>query len=681
MRLRTPGLWLGIASALLVAVLVWSDRGRASPGPVSPTHAQETKLAQNGCDACHGTGSGGMAGACSACHADVRAEIESTRGLHGTLAAGAERCGACHVEHHGSEIALVAERSFALAGYEKRSDYDHRGLDYRLAGRHAALACAECHPNADVPLLRAGTKRFLGLDASCTRCHEDVHGGKLPDCAACHGEEHPFARVANFVHTDGFPLTGAHAKPACKDCHPKEGPRSIENDGKAGATSVRACERCHASPHAAGFVAAIAAELGRRPEASCVACHPPTQASFIGQDALLTKAQHAASGFALAAPHDRVSCEACHPPASKSFRDAHPGRAIEACEACHEDPHAGQFRSGLFAGKGCLACHERSRFAPPAFDIAAHANTSFPLEGSHAAVPCAACHAGSTPLPEKPGRVARLFHGTSAACSSCHVNAHGAAFDRASDDRPTSCAACHGTGSFSELAVEFDHAPWTGFELEGAHATVACEACHPRAAQADTAGRRFGRAVAGATPERCSLCHADPHAGAFDRPVAPKRVDGRVECARCHTTETFGGAETGFDHARWTGYALEGAHAALACARCHATTGAPDAGPARLAPARGTDCAACHEDVHVGQFAVEGRTDCGRCHASQSSFKDVRFDHDRDSRFRLDEGHRRLACSACHLRMALEGGGAAVRYKPLGTACADCHDARRERPR
>jgi hypothetical protein len=154
----------------------------------------------------------------------------------------------------------------------------------------------------------------------------------------------------------------------------------------------------------------------------------------------------------------------------------------------------------------------------------------------------------------------------------------------------------------------------------------------------------------------------------------PAEVDGNRGCLRCHTTESFDAASTSFDHMRWTGFALEGAHARATCASCHA----PAAGADRnaFAPARGTTCQACHEDPHVGQFARNGATDCSRCHADLSTFGSTRFDHQRDSRFALDATHAKLACSSCHLEMPVDAGHKAVRYKPLGTVCGDCHDPR-----
>jgi len=53
----------------------------------------------------------------------------------------------------------------------------------------------------------------------------------------------------------------------------------------------------------------------------------------------------------------------------------------------------------------------------------------------------------------------------------------------------------------------------------------------------------------------------------------------------------------------------------------------------------------------------------------------MRFDHG-DSRFPLDDRHAALDCAACHKPWPLPdslGGGTAVRYRPLGLTCKDCH--------
>jgi hypothetical protein len=685
-RIGKPAIWLGVVSAILVVAFVWTDRDRITPGPISSAHGTVASLARSGCESCHGERGDTMAQACASCHREVVDQLAAGKGFHGTLDVDASACGTCHVEHHGDEIPLVGTRAFALAGVPERNAYDHHGLAFGLTGRHASLACRDCHPNADAEVLPEGERRFLGLTQTCAGCHEDVHGGKLQDCASCHGQEHPFERAADFVHTAEFRLEAAHAGLACATCHEKGGPHAIEEKPSV----HRACIDCHASPHGDQFLTQVAVSLEKAAGAACESCHATAHGGFGGSASKLTAAQHAATGFPLAPPHDRARCEACHANDAPDFAAAHPGRDLEDCRACHADPHAGEFDRGPFAGTGCLECHERHEFRPPTFDLSRHARTGFALTGSHAAVPCASCHAGSVSLPPAastaPARSVRSFTGASTECASCHADAHEGFFARAGrvDDaaRRAGCAACHDTSTFSTTTVEFAHGRATGFELEGAHATAECASCHEPAEHPDARGRTFGRATSPTDGESCRTCHADPHGGVFDGDGKPREIGGRDDCGRCHTVDAFHPTRAPFDHALWTGFRLVGSHETLSCEQCHAPT--TSAAKGRFSPVRGTECAACHADPHVGQFADAeraGATDCGRCHATSGSFRRVAFDHQRDSRFHPDEAHRNLACSACHQPFPVADGVTAIRYKPLGTACGDCHDPRGGRSR
>jgi hypothetical protein len=673
---------LAASVVLLLVGLVWSDRGRLSPGPLNSAHARLPALDRGkNCEHCHGGPTEGMTEACVSCHEAIGLQLAQGTGFHGTLASEAANCRPCHVEHAGAEFPLVGSESFALAGFPHRDAYGHEGLPFVLSGRHDSLACRDCHREADFPVLPEGKKRFLGLEQVCASCHEDVHEGAAPDCADCHGEERSFDVVANFDHAASFPLDGSHAGIRCLDCHAEGGPDAFEvlAPGRVASRSerIRACADCHESPHSTSFLVAVAASGSGRSVSSCEPCHAAAHATFTDPAIAMSREEHSASGFALEPPHADVPCEECHPEEA-SFAQAYPGRGEGQCGSCHLDPHGDQFARGRFAGAECLACHEKHAFDPPTFDVALHAQTAFPLTGAHAAVPCAGCHTESISLPAgHPKEFGRLFAGTKGDCVSCHEDAHEGFFDRsgllADVERARGCALCHTPDSFSEVAPDFDHGRRTGFPLDGAHAQAPCASCHPPSAASDARGRTFGRATPAGGADRCADCHPDPHGGAFDRPDQPLEIDGEAGCARCHTTESFSRIRIPFDHGRWTGWALTGSHAKLDCSECHPRS--PESEGNAFGKARGTDCASCHLDVHVGQFARRGRTDCAKCHGTTTPFDQVRFDHDKKSRFPLDEGHRKLPCSACHLPFPVAGGGNAIRYKPLGTECADCHDS------
>src|SRR5581483_3951838 len=107
-------------------------------------------------------------------------------------------------------------------------------------------------------------------------------------------------------------------------------------------------------------------------------------------------------------------------------------------------------------------------------------------------------------------------------------------------------------------------------------------------------------------------------------------------------------------------------------------------------------CNGCHEDVHRGQFTeatlghkngeslrivenaggrAEGareRDVCASCHQT-TSFADLTFNHDKDSRFPLTGKHATTVCGGCHRPQRVGNGPLFVRYKPLEIACGSCH--------
>ena len=117
---------------------------------------------------------------------------------------------------------------------------------------------------------------------------------------------------------------------------------------------------------------------------------------------------------------------------------------------------------------------------------------------------------------------------------------------------------------------------------------------------------------------------------------------GVGECQACHTEHRGRKADivqlsrAQFDH-HFTEFALDGAHAALACESCHKKAEAW-----RKAP---PGCVGCHknDDVHKGQFTQS----CGECH-STLTWTGGKFDHDKTD-FRLTGTHASVTCDACHI--------------------------------
>jgi len=198
------------------------------------------------------------------------------------------------------------------------------------------------------------------------------------------------------------------------------------------------------------------------------------------------------------------------------------------------------------------------------------------------------------------------------------------------------CAGCHGEhkGRAADIVGlepnAFRHQQ-TDYQLEHAHASVACGSCHK-------VGKRYRDA-----PHACVDCHKtdDIHLGKLG-----------TDCAKCHDVKGF--KPVHFDHSK-TKFALLGAHDKAACVACHRDStfkGAP------------TACNACHapDDVHRGSRGPA----CQDCH-STVSWKHTRFDHLKETGFGLDGKHGKISCNACHKDADLKA--------KLPKTCHGCHAA------
>ncbi|MDX1385619.1 MAG: cytochrome c3 family protein, partial [Thermoanaerobaculia bacterium] len=274
---------------------------------------------------------------------------------------------------------------------------------------------------------------------------------------------------------------------------------------------------------------------------------------------------------------------------------------------------------------------------------------------------CLACH---QPLADRIERGSGLHARPGyERCERCHVDHHGREFELVwwGDD---------GRDAFRHADV--------GYELAGAHATLDCRGCHTSAHVADrealvAAGKDLDRTYLG-LDTACASCHEDRHGGALG-----------TSCTDCHTQVAWSPAD-GFRHAD-TAFPLRGAHATADCAGCHA--GGGETGLDLGFAARGTTCAACHDDPHRGRLGVG----CAGCHGetSWSSVEPSGFDHSR-TRFPLRASHATTACDACHIdgrALAIAGFDRCTtchqdphlgQLSADGRRCTACHDEESFRP-
>ncbi|HBY99940.1 MAG TPA: cytochrome C, partial [candidate division Zixibacteria bacterium] len=122
-----------------------------------------------------------------------------------------------------------------------------------------------------------------------------------------------------------------------------------------------------------------------------------------------------------------------------------------------------------------------------------------------------------------------------------------------------------------------------------------------------------------------------------------------------------------YDHSQ-TKFPLEGKHKTIACRACHGK----DEKEMKFVSLP-LNCSECHEDIHRGQFVLEShpKTECSRCHTS-ADWKPEKFAHNRDTAFKLDGAHLKVACTGCH-KQTVDSGKPYIKFKPLDTACNSCH--------
>lgn len=574
-------------SALFFCLLPWWVAAQLSPGDLAKAHAHLEGMSN--CTQCHVLGEKVSNEKCLDCHQEIKSLINAKQGYHYSREVRGKECADCHSDHHG--------RNFDMVRFDEKN-FNHTLTGYELTGAHKKTDCRDCHKpdNIDDPDLRKRSGTFLGLGQQCLDCHEDFHQKTLPnDCAKCHTTE-AFRPAAKFDHdkTD-FALAGKHKTLDCKECHQTETRNGKEFQRFAGVPFGN-CNACHDDAHnnnlgtnckechnEQSFTSTSSLSRfnhgkthfplkGKHQRVDCKACHQMQATPLtVFQDRLGVKTQdcatchqdvhegkfgadcaschdetsfrkvgsmegfnHDLTGFALEGKHEAVDCRKCHLSESLTEPLAH-----NACAACHEDYHEGQFATAART-PDCAECHTVDGFEGSTFSIAQHAETKFPLVGGHVATPCFACH-----LQEEKWS----FRNIGERCVDCHDDIHqGEIASKWYPDQ--ACEKCHLTESWT-AANRFDH-DQTPFKLTGKHAGQDCRACHVPDEE-HPQGRFAGIASA------CAACHDNVHGSQFEK-------DGVTDCARCHSFD--GWAMADFDHDK-TRFPLEGKHAEVACERCH----------------------------------------------------------------------------------------------------------------
>lgn len=608
--------------------------------------------------------------------------------------------GAARVAH-----AAMAEKLTAISNGSRLATYFHSSETTICAGCHhkgpagtngKVPPCATCHsahaqPSGKVPtLLGAYHQACLGCHRdmarpekktprSCTGCHKQA--GTMTGTAAPEGEdqddqEAPYQPVVVASNTN--PPSRAIFLTIPDALEPlKRAPVRFNHDRHTAALKDRDCSACHPKedgqfeftfPKAPGGRSATA--LMDAYHSACIECHK--------QRAVERR------------PGGPVTCGECHD-AKKAFQPAEYRPALpdtdaafkeirhKDCATCHRSgvapPHAApalnlkQFRAlekrrvevawppvtfdyvthnkhVNALDKKCDLCHRpelKPKFAPKVKDLFIKHRVG------DASQSCAKCHSYNGEIPD-------------AKCESCHLivrNRRVAATGYHGTFREN-CVHCHKEHlAPSQPIVPFDAKKFdhnlAAYKCEGKHARLECDECHRKKRTKDTPGYYY----IGLPYQLCTDCHRDPHGRQF-----------AAACSKCHSPAGWRGKDLTFSHATDSSYPLSGKHATVDCAKCHKPKWPWS--PLGSAAFKGltTECAGCHQDPHRKQF----RTPCTACHTAAGwKGKDLLFDHNRDSAYKLADKHATTDCAKCHKPARLGASLATATFKGLSAECASCH--------
>jgi hypothetical protein len=242
------------------------------------------------------------------------------------------RCADCHKDVHKGQFddrqAGECATCHSLAGFAPtRFGVElHATSRFALDGGHEAAPCASCHtgksPRVDWQVPRQ----------ACADCHENPHGTQFEremqagGCKSCHNVV--AWDIPNIAH-ETWPLTGAHQKVRCDQCH-----TPTEADRRAGAgvsyrDAPRECEGCHDDLHLGQFRLS-------EPRKDCQDCHQTQSFKLPNYDHLT------ATGYALTGKHAKVRCAACHVRTEIAGGESTALWRLpyDDCKDCHKDPHS-----------------------------------------------------------------------------------------------------------------------------------------------------------------------------------------------------------------------------------------------------------------------------------------------------------------------------------------------------
>jgi hypothetical protein len=320
------------------------------------------------------------------------------------------------------------------------------------------------------------------------------------------------------------------------------------------------------------------------------------------------------------------------------------------CTKCHD-------AAKKPAGFKCLSCHADIRKSLEEKRAGLHSSL---IGNDRSGRGCKHCHS------EHRGSNVSLIHWSNAPCSTCHEDVHKGQF--AGTRYGNRCENCHTVNGFKPSTFTLVRHRETRFPLAGAHEAIVCAECHKNSQETFPARQ----AQFHFNDLSCAACHSDPHRGEFSQRMSALKPDGNpAGCAACHSTRGWHEL-SGFDHSS-TSFVLAGAHSAVSCEQCHKSENLETSlknVAFNSAPLR---CSGCHDDIHGGQFLDRmGSADCAKCHQVWA-WKPSTFNHQTDSAYPLETGHKMVDCAQCHTASKEISGSEVTIYKETPHRCVECH--------
>ena len=501
---------------------------------------------------------------------------------------------------------------------------------HALRGGIPNEGCLDCHKDINERLKARKGYHTTVSDKKCIECHSDHKGTAFTLI-----EWDP----KKFDHnTTGYKLLFKHEKVDCEKCHTlktKKGVRSY-----LGLKTT--CFACHEKDDK------HKGKLGKE----CETCHTE-------KDWKETLFNHDKTKYPLRGKHLKAKCETCHPQKDKGIFTV---EKYDSCTSpgCHDTKERGFFTHGeQFKDRKCEDCHTVNGWKPSEFKHENPKYTGYKLEGKHAEKKCEVCH-----RPNPLTKEVRFKPFDTKKCNSaeCHDTKERGGLTHGEQFKDKKCDDCHTVKAWKEQLFKHDDPKYKGYKLDGKHAELKCEKCHrPDPLTKEVRFKPFDTKKCNSsechdTKERGGLTHGDQFKD--------------KKCDDCHTTKAW--KESTFKHEdpKYKGYKLEGKHAEVKCEKCHLID--PVTTKPHYKPIDTKECnnKGCHDTKEKGAFTHGEQfkdKKCDDCHTAKG-WKELKFQHNRDSKYALIGKHAEAKCEKCHMKKNEQ-----TVWKPLETTCYACH--------